>query len=239
MTATPHVDLSEFSAAIKQLSRGSRKAAVSLSNQIALDIVREWFNRVPPPIGQIDAKRREIRSYLQAQLSTRVRLAKSGKKFIKVGRKANQLRRVHLITQARQRKAGKKGLYGQRMRSAAAGLARRAQTGVGYLKAILLPVIRGLNPVVKYKMPYSETGGAGKIAIWPGSKGGGKVTPASGNPFAILNMRWSLHGPREGYARGLILSGWHQAVAFKLQKLKSRIEREMQGEFNRVNARRR
>jgi len=256
-----HVNVGEFSSAIKQLARGSMRAAVSLSNQIALDITREWFNRLPPPVSQIMAKRAEIRNYLRAPIGPKAPRRKRRKaiftpaeieKLRSLGGtpklqakqpKKSPLRRMNLIVQARNRASGK-GLYGAAMRRHAGGLARRALTGVGYLKIILLPVIRGLNPLVPpgFKMPFSETGGSGggKISIWPGSKGAGIVTPARGkNAAALLNLRWSLHGPREGYARGLILGGWHRAVAFKLQKIKNRIEREMQGEFSKVNARRR
>ena len=87
---------------------------------------------------------------------------------------------------------------------------------------------------------HRETGGHWAIGfpIWPGSKGHGIATPAIGkNPFAILDLTWSLHGPREGYARSLIMAGWQAATAFKLQKLRNRIEREMQPELNRVSVR--
>ena len=239
MTPTVRIDATQFNSAIRQLSGGVRSRAGELSNQIALDVSREWFNHMPPPISAIEAKRREIRDYLRQPLATNIKLAKSGKskgKLVRRGSKANQLRRVHLIVQARRRNEGKRGLYGSAMKTAAGNFARRAQTSVGYLKVMLLPVIRGLNPLVKYKMPWSETGGSGnKIAIWPGSKGFGKVTPAAGkNPLTILNLRWSLRGPREGLARVFILAGWNYAVQFKLQKLRNRIEREMNPEFSKV-----
>lgn len=238
MTPRANIDAREFSRAIQQLSKGVKKKAVELSNQIALDVSREWFNAMPPPIGQVEAKRREIRGYLNQPLATNIKLATSGKrkgKFIKRGKKKDFLQRRHLVLQARRRRSGQRGLYGQRMRTFAGGFSRRAQIGVGYLKAMLLPVIRALNPVVKYKMPYGETGGTGKISIWPGSKGHGRATIATARPLAILNLGWNFHGPREGYARGLVMSGWRQAADFKLQKLKNRMERELNPELNKVN----
>ena len=232
------IDTRQFSQAIQQLSKGVSQKAIELSNQIALDVAREWFNYLPPPISQVDARRREIRSYLNQPLATRVQLATSGKrkgKFIKKGRKNDMLQRRHLIVQARRRRAGERGLHGARMRKFAAGFSRRAQIGVGYLKAILLPVIRALNPVVKYKMPYGETG-ANRIALWPGSKGYGRATLAFSRPLAILNLAWNFHGPREGYARSLVMIGWRHAADFKLQKLRNRIERDLHPELVKVNA---
>jgi hypothetical protein len=229
MIPRAEIDIREFNRAIAQLSKGATKKAVELSNQIALDVAREWFNSMPPPIGQIQAKRREIRSYLRARIGKR--LSKSQRSAGK-----SQLMRGHLIIQARRRRAGQRGLYGDAMKRAAGAFAGRAQRAVGYLKVMLLPVIRALNPVVRYKMPFSET--RGSISIWPGSKGYGRARIAMGaNPLAILSLGWNFHGPREGYARGLVMAGWRQAADFKLGRLKRMIERELQPEFNKVNAR--
>lgn len=242
MTPKASTDLREFNTAIRQLSGGVAKLAVSLSNQIALDVSREWFNALPPPISAVTAKRAEIKAYMNQVLAVRVKIATSGRnrgKFIKTGKKTSQLQRRHLILQARRRRAGQRGLHGRRMAAAAAAFARRAQVSVGYLKVILLPVIRALNPLVKYKMPFSETGGASKLAIWPGSKGHGIAKPAIGkNPLAILDLAWSMRGPREGYARGLVMAGWRRAAEYKLQKLRNRIERELKPELDRVSVRR-
>lgn len=239
MSPRVSIDAREFNRAIQQLSKGVKQKAVDLSNQVALDVAREWFNALPPPIAQVQTKRREIRSYLRQTVAVRIKLATSGKrkgKFIVAGKKGDQLQRRHLIVQARRARAGERGLYGTRMRQFAAGLSRRAQISVGYLKAMLLPVIRALNPVVKFKMPYGETGGSGKISLWPGSKGYGRAKIAVSQPLAILNLAWNFHGPREGYARGLVMAGWRQAADFKLQKLRNRIERELQPELAKVNA---
>lgn len=237
------IDVREFNRAIQQLSKGVKEKAVHLSNQIALDVASEWFDALPPPINQIQAKRSEIRRYLHQVLAVRIKLAKSGKRFLKSGKMKNQLQRRHLIIQARNRRAGKRGLYGKTMKKAAGAFAQRAQVSVGYLKVILLPVIRSLNQVMRmaqaqgiraYVKRFSETAGA--ISIWPGSKGYGKVMPAAGsNPLAILNLQWSFHGPREGYARSLVMAGWRQAADFKLGKLRRRIERELHPELNKVN----
>jgi hypothetical protein len=242
MSPRAEIDVREFNQAIRQLSAGSKKKAVELSNQIALDVSREWFNAMPPPIAQIAAKRREISAYMRQPLATKIKLATSGTrkgKFVQRGTRANALQRRHLILQARQRRAGKRGLYGDEMRRFAAAFSGRAARSVGYLKVMLLPVIRALNPVVKYKMPYSETGGSGKISIWPGSKGYGRAKLAFGaNPLAILYLAWNFIGPQAGRAAGLVMAGWRQAADFKLGKLRRMIERELQPELDKVNAKR-
>ena len=184
MIARADIDAREFNRAIAQLSKGIPKLAVQIANQTALDVSREWFNVLPPPINQVRAKRREIRSYLRAVVGNK-RLTRKERKAGRV-----PLMRLHLIVQSRRRKSGQRGLYGQ-----------RAQSSVGYLKAMFLPVIRALNPVVRFKMPNSETGGTAKLSIWPGSKGHGRARLAAGsNPLAILNLAWNFKGPREGLA---------------------------------------
>jgi hypothetical protein len=241
MIPRAEIDIREFNRAIATLAKGSRQKAVHIANQVALDVAGEWFDVMPPPIGQINQRRREIRSYMQAVIGRRL-----SRKERKAGK--HQLMRMHLIIQSRRRRAGLRGLYGDEMRRLSGRFSGQAQRSVGYLKVMLLPIIRGLNRVMRtaqasgirgYVKRFAETGGAGggRISIWPGSGGYGIVTPAAGtNPLAILRLQWNFHGPREGYARGLVIAGWRHAADFKLGKLRRMIERELHPELNRVNA---
>jgi hypothetical protein len=72
-----------------------------------------------------------------------------------VGR-ARQLRRVHLIAQARNRKAGGIGLYGEKMKTASASLRRKAVGSVGYLKSGLIGAIK------KLQGHFTQFGGSSK-----------------------------------------------------------------------------
>ena len=213
------------------------RIAASELNQAALDIARETFNTLPPDIGDIQSQRSKIKAYLNAIVLQRVRIAKSGKrkgKFIKQGRKSAQLQRVNLIVQARQARSGKRGLYGAEMKKIAGAFSRRAQISVGYLKVVFLPVIRTLNSFVKYKMPFSETGGTNRISIWPGSKGYGFAKIATnGSLNALLNLRWNLKGPRAGYARGLIERAFGAAWRVRILRMQVRLAKTFQQNFSR------
>lgn len=265
------IDTREFNRAIRQLSGGVKGKAAALSNQIAMDVVREWFNWLPPKVSTIRAKRKEIKNYLtQVLISKRIKVyrfyaakvkRKLDKSSLKPGetfdpernvavrtviRKRTKYRRTdkkdlqtrHLILQSSRRKEGLRGLYGKEMARFAGAFSRRAQISVGYLKVVMLPIIRTLNRVAKYPMPWSETGGnaGGRISIWPGSKGHGIAIKALGkNPVATLDMAWNLKGPRESYARSLIFLGWRHAVDFKLGKLRRQIELGINPDLRKVN----
>ena len=81
------------------------------------------------------------------------------------------LRRVHLITQAKNKKAGNKGLYGEDMKKASASLMRRAIGSVGYLAA---PVAKAIK---KLQGHFSQFGGTA------GSVGG--VRPYAANKALV------------------------------------------------------
>src|SRR5436190_10925031 len=143
-----------MSAALRSYYPTTEKSLPEILNQRELNIVGRAFDLIPPsdPV----AKRGEIKEYLTQQLSQRIRLAKTGRaRFVKRGRKADQLQRVHLIIQSRRAKEGKKGLWGPVMRRAAGRFAAKAQVSVGFVKSVFIPIIRSLNPIVQYKFPLS------------------------------------------------------------------------------------
>lgn len=214
-----------------------RNCAAEL-NQVALDITRDMWNALPPQ--NVAVKRSEVSNYLWAEMPEamqRHRIIKSGPRkgvSVIVGRKktrgkaGRRLYRIHLIVQARRRKEGKKGLYGEEMVRYAGAFAARAVRSVGYFKVVLLPIIRTLNPMVKFKMPFRETAGAGKISIWPGGRGYGFAKFAtSNNPLAILNARWNFKGSRADYARSLVLNAFTRAWIAKIGKMQRAIARKL------------
>jgi hypothetical protein len=152
----------------------SRRTLPQLLTQATANIIKRTLERMPPP--NVDTKRQEIRAYLATRISTRVKLAKSGKRkgqFIQKAGRNKQLQRAHLILQARRRKAGLPGLYGKQMLEQSGKFKQRSTVSVGYAKSLYIPAVRALNPVVRYKVPYDLTR---KIARWPGSAGYGQIT---------------------------------------------------------------
>ncbi len=151
------------------------KELPAIINQTAANVVARAVAMLPPQDAQ--RKRWEIKQYLSRQMTSRVSLNK-GTGRIRTRRKVarnNQLQLVHLIVQSNRRKAGLPGLYGDAMRRASGKFKHRAEVSAGFAKAVYIPIIRGLNPVVEYKIPYSLTK---SISRWPGSAGFGIVSPA-------------------------------------------------------------
>jgi hypothetical protein len=146
------IEADKFNEVMKRwLVTTSRELSVAVNARMAFLLMR-MFALIPP--HRVQQKRDEIRTYLNQPIGDRRKDRKTGKM---VGR-ARQLRRVHLIAQARNAKAGKPGLYGKDMASAAASLRRKAIGSVGYLKSGLIGAIR------KFQGHFTQFGGATKKA---------------------------------------------------------------------------
>jgi hypothetical protein len=160
-------------------------------NQRSLNIAGRIFDYIPPSSGEgVEAKRFEVRAYLGTPLSSRIRIPKRGKRkgrFIRSGGRARQLIRANLILQARRAKHGAKGLYGKAMQEASGAFRRRAQISVGFLKSPMLPIIRTLNGLCRFKFPFAKTK---NIARWPKSAGNGWARVTGGdNPMVIIEAK--------------------------------------------------
>jgi hypothetical protein len=134
------VDSSRFDAAMKAyLLSTSRDLHKAINARFFFLMVRLFVLVPPKSPGQ---ERRRIADYLGAPLGNINRKdRKTGKK---VGR-SRIFRRVHLIAQAREAKAGRRGLYGEEMKAAASALMRKAIGSVGYLRSGVVKVIRIYN----------------------------------------------------------------------------------------------
>jgi hypothetical protein len=149
------IEADKFNEVMKRwLVTTSRELSVAVNARMAFLLMR-MFVLIPP--HRVQQKRDEIRTYFHQPIGDRRKDKKTGKA---VGR-ARQLRRVHLIAQARNAKAGKPGLYGEDMAKAAASLRRKAVGSVGYLKSGLIGAIR------KFQGHFTQFGGSTK-------KSGGK-----------------------------------------------------------------
>ncbi len=232
------IDTREFEAALREYEASTTKALPDILNQRAFNVAARTMDAMKPAPGGEQAERAKIRSYMNEQVSTRVRLATSGKrkgKFLKRGARGNQLARVNLIIQARRAKAGLKGIQGQEMRQAEGRFKLAAQVGVGFLKSPFIPVIKGLHALVKFKRVATRWA---RISVWPGSDGWGKVNPAKTgwNPFVAMEMRWKTKGTPEKVQR---MVEPHMQAAFNAegQELMRHVQEKLQQDADRINAR--
>jgi len=134
------VDTSRFDAALKQYLLSTQRDLHKAINARFFFLMVRLFVLVPPKSpGQ---ERRRIANYLGTPLGDINR--KSKKTGKRIGR-SRLLRRVHLIAQSREAKAGRRGLYGEQMKAAASSLMRKSIASVGYLRSAVVKAIRVYN----------------------------------------------------------------------------------------------
>ncbi len=134
------VDSSKFDAAMKAyLLQTSRDLHKAVNSRFFYLMVRLFVLVPPKSPGQ---ERRRISDYLSTPLGNINR--KSKKTGKRIG-KSRLLRRVHLIAQSKEAKAGRRGLYGEEMKAAASALMRKAIGSVGYLRSGVVKIIRIYN----------------------------------------------------------------------------------------------
>jgi hypothetical protein len=194
------IEVDKFNEVMKRwLVTTSRELSVAVNARMAFLLMR-MFVLIPP--HRVQQKRDEIRTYLNQPIGDRRKDKKTGKA---VGR-ARQLRRVHLIAQARNAKAGKPGLYGEDMAKAAASLRRKAVGSVGYLKSGLIGAIR------KFQGHFTQFGGSTKksggkqisgnaafmrlVDQYGGMQGTGNVAKHRGAKFEVWTAKTGLSGSK-------------------------------------------
>ncbi len=146
MTPIVQVDKTAFDRAMLLLAKHSKRGVADAINSRLFFILVRMLVLLPP--RSMKERRQMIRAYLNAPVSQqRKSPPKSGKN--------HQFQRVHLIAQAMNRNkpfelkglpSGSRGLYGERMKAAAAIVRRRAIGSVGYIKSGVLKAIRRISP---------------------------------------------------------------------------------------------
>jgi len=194
------IEAEKFNEVMKRwLVTTTRELSVAVNARMAFLLMR-MFVLIPP--HRVQQKRDEIRTYFHQPIGDRRKDKKTGKA---VGR-ARQLRRVHLIAQARNAKAGKPGLYGEDMAKAAASLRRKAVGSVGYLKSGLIGAIR------KFQGHFTQFGGSTKksggkqisgnaafmrlVDQYGGMQGTGNVAKHRGAKFEVWTAKPGLSGSK-------------------------------------------
>lgn len=200
MRAELTIETERFNEVMKRwLATTSREMSVAVNARMAFLLMR-MFVLIPP--HRVQQKRDEIRTYMQQTIGDRRMDKKTGKA---VGR-ARQLRRVHLIAQARNRKAGGIGLYGEKMKTASASLRRKAVGSVGYLKSGLIGAIRN------FQGHFTQFGGSSKkskgkqisgnaafmrlVREYGGLEGTGNVARHRGAKFQVSTAKPGFSGPK-------------------------------------------
>lgn len=250
MTPGFKIDTREFKAALRERAQNMSRTLPDELNQRLINIVGRAYDMIKPMPGSEEGNRARIKLYMNEQLSQRVKLATSGKrkgKFIKRGKRMNQLARANLIIQARRRKLGIKGLYGAAMREAEGKFKQAAQIGVGSLKLPLLKIIRVLNPIVRFKSAFTRTGTVrlksgfvARIPTWPLSGYGASVQPAEEgwNPKVTWRMYWGNVPGTPRKIRKMIEPYLQRAVDAEAAEMRRHTAAKLQKDWDKVNARR-
>lgn len=241
MNATIQLDTRQFQRELRKYAETTRKTGAQIVNQRAYNVAGRAMDMMKPEAGREQSTRRLIRAYLNRTISTRIRLAKSGKRkgqFIRKGKRSSQLAAVNLIIQARRSKKGLKGLWGKAMVSAEAQFKQAAEVGVGFLKSPFVAIVRGLT---EYQPPGRRMRIKtqwGRISVWPGSKGYGTVNPAKPgtSPTVHIGLRWRVKGAPTKVQR-LTLPHLQRAFDAEAREMAAHVQRKLQKEADKINAR--
>lgn len=203
------VDTSRFDAAMKAYLLTTQRDLHKAINARMFYLMVRLFVLVPPKSPS--SERTRIGDYLKKPLGDINRKSKKTGKRIGTAR---LLRRVHLIAQAKERAAGRRGLYGKAMKDAASAIYRRAIGSVGYLRSAVVKSIKLYNrgftqyskpkwvPLVKppgYKAPKQPNAALvamanqyglpeENVAVHKGTKARGTQAAPGWNPEASVFM---------------------------------------------------
>lgn len=239
MSAKITVDVRQFQAALKEYRATTTKALPEVLNQRAFNIAARTIDSLKPTPGGEQSQRSAIKAYMDSPRGApKLRVVASGPKrgqLKRVGRKQDMLTAKHLILQARRAKKGLKGLYGQAMRLESGEFTRRAQVGVGFLKSPFVPILKGLVALVKFRKVATRWG---RISVWAGSSGFGKVTPARAGLkiFTEMKLHWKLSGAPDK-VRGMVLPKLQAAFNAEAVELARHTREKLQQAADKVNAR--
>ena len=236
------VDTSRFDEALKTYLLSTKRDLHKAINARFFFLMVRLFVLIPPRSpGQ---ERRRISDYLGTPVGDINRKdRKTGKR---VG-KSRLLRRVHLIAQSKETKAGRRGLYGEEMKRAASAFMRKALGSVGYLRSMVVKGIRVYNrgfsqfqsakrkPLVKpagYKPPRKTNAALlslanqyglpeENVAVHKGTKARGYEAIPGWNPTASLTMTAGIANNQYGRVAGIYNPAMQRALDDELKELEA------------------
>lgn len=236
------VDTSRFDEALKTYLLSTKRDLHKAINARFFFLMVRLFVLVPPrsPVQE----RRRIADYLGTPVGDINRKdRKTGKR---VG-KSRLLRRVHLIAQSKETKAGRRGLYGEEMKRAASAFMRKALGSVGYLRSMVVKGIRVYNrgfsqfqsakrkPLVKpagYKPPRKTNAALvslanqyglpeENVAVHKGTKARGYEAIPGWNPTASLTMTAGIADNQYNRVAGIYNPAMQRALDDELKELEA------------------
>lgn len=139
MTPTIQIDSSQFRQAVNEALRETSQELSQAINARMFFLLLRLYTLLPT--HDIPEKKRQIRT----RLSKLVGQPRINKKTGKPVSRSKQLKSVHLIAQALNKRKGLKGLYGDEMKKAASSLLRRSIGSVGYLKSSVVKAMKIVN----------------------------------------------------------------------------------------------
>ena len=139
------------------------RSMAEIVNQRSLNVLFRMFERIPPVHPQV--KRREIKKVMREVVRGPVQYDENWVTGRTLKKRRKPLIRANLILNKYFGRKGQPGLYGEEMKKYSSRFIARAQKSVGYLKAVLIPAMKRLNAVCRFKRPWWGR----HVAIWPNS----------------------------------------------------------------------
>lgn len=230
---TIEVDTTRFDEAMKRYLLSTKRDLHKAINSRFFYLLVRLFVLVPPKSPS--QERRRISDYLGKPLGDVNR--KSKKTGKRIGR-SRLLRRVHLIAQAKEAKAGRRGLYGEEMKAAASSLMRKSIASVGYLRSAVVKAIRIYNrgftqfqsqkwrPLVKpagYKAPKKTNAALvalanqyglpeENVAVHKGTMARGYEAVPGWNPTASITMTAGISDNQVGRVQAIYSPAMQKAL---------------------------
>lgn len=254
MTPRLTLETAEFYKALKEFSVKSSRSLPEIINARMFYVLARAFLFLRP--ANPEAERARIRGYLREPIGDVNRVSrKTGKR---IG-KNRILRRVHLITQAKNAMAGKTGLYGTDMKKAAGKMMRRAIGSVGYLAAPVAKAIKkaqghfsqfgGTAGSIGGVRPYRGNAALEKLADEYGIENRSNIALHKGatarvqkafqgfNPTARADMALAIADGQVARVEARYLSAFSRAFADEKREMERHIAHQMQQIANQHNAR--
>lgn len=193
------------------------------------------------------AKRNQVRAYLNEPIGERRFDRKTGKK---VGR-SRVFQRRHAIIQARQRAMGKPGLYGEAMKKAAGAFSRWAIGSIGYLKSGVVKALKRINGghfsqyggVAKGGKQYSGNAaliqaalrygvGMSNVGIHKGAKAYAGVSKSTGNVYSFADIGWQIKDGQEANVAAVVNPAFQRAMNDRAADMRRHVASKMQAVAN-------
>ena len=246
------LDTREFDAAIAEYIQTTRRDICDIVNQRAYNVAVRAFDLTPPSgsagkmgiagAPTIYAEKQKIKAELYRKLADSLIRPKTGPNKGKLKQGRHKIRAKNftfgvLIYQARRGRYGQPGLYGAEMEARSTGMIEARVRGVGYLKAVWLPILRGLHNIVRFKVWPKQR--MDELARWPGSVGWGSVQPAQpgDNVFVLLRTSLRVRTSQDSKIGPLQQMVMQQAIDEEGAEMHRHVQEKLQETANKFNGR--